>query len=74
MRHGASVPMILPSNKGEDFMATAEMLFLGLVLFAFAAFSGIVMWVLHDDVRNRAARTAYGTNANDETASKAHAA
>ncbi len=52
-------------------MTTVEMLFLGLVLFAFAAFSGTVMWVLHDDVRNRAARA---TNANDEATHKARAA
>lgn len=55
-------------------MATAEMLFLGLVLTAFAAFSGTVMWVLHDDVRNRAARTVRGANANEGAAPEARAA
>ncbi|MBI3506643.1 MAG: hypothetical protein HY059_17530 [Proteobacteria bacterium] len=39
-------------------MDTGEILFLGLVLFAFAAFSVTVMWVLHDDVRNSAKRAA----------------
>ncbi|MBL8834269.1 MAG: hypothetical protein JNL71_17900 [Rhodospirillales bacterium] len=55
-------------------MGTFELLYLGLVLFAFFAFSGTVMWVLHDDVRNRAARTARGANANDGTMPTARAA
>ena len=53
-------------------METAEMLFLGLVLTAFVTFSGIVMWVLNEDLRHRAAG---GRNAdkpaNDDRTGKA---
>lgn len=61
---------------GGNRMDTSDMLFLGLVFVAFAAFFITVMWVLHDDVRNRAARAARGANGNvsDETAAKARAA
>ena len=55
-------------------MDTSDMLFLGLVFAAFAAFFVTVMWVLHDDVRNRAVRAARSSNANDATAAKARAA
>jgi hypothetical protein len=63
----------LHSRNGRNRMDTSDMLFLGLVFVAFAAFFITVMWVLHDDVRNRAARAARGANgnANDETAAKA---
>jgi hypothetical protein len=55
-------------------MDTSDMLFLGLVFVAFAAFFVTVMWVLHDDVRNRAARAARGANANQKTSVEARAA
>ena len=55
-------------------MDTSDMLFLGLVFVAFAAFFVTVMWVLHDDVRNRAARAARSSNANDEAPANARAA
>ena len=55
-------------------MDTFGMLFLGLVFVAFAAFFVTVMWVLHDDVRNRAVRATRNANANDETAIRARAA
>ena len=47
-------------------MDTAEILFLGLLLTAFAAFTATVGWVLHDDTRNRAKRAA-----NEATATHA---
>lgn len=55
-------------------MDTAELLYLGLVLFAFAAFSATVMWVLHDDVRNRRRREAKASATNDTYSSQARAA
>ncbi len=55
-------------------MDTVDMLYLGLVLFSFFAFSGTVMWVLHDDVRNRARRDAQQPRANDTAAPRARAA
>ncbi len=55
-------------------MDTSDMLFLGLVFVAFAAFFVTVMWVLHDDVRNRAARAARSANANQKASVEARAA
>jgi hypothetical protein len=55
-------------------MDTAEMLFLALVLVAFATFSGTVMWVLNDDVRNRARRDAARFNDNSGTTDAVRAA
>jgi hypothetical protein len=60
---------------GGTTMDTVDMLFLGLVLFAFTAFSATVMWVLHDDVRNRERRAAAPrAQANDAGAPQARAA
>ncbi|MBL8808183.1 MAG: hypothetical protein JNN22_15160 [Rhodospirillales bacterium] len=55
-------------------MDIVDILFLGLVLVAFFAFSVTVMWVLHDDVRNRRRREALVHNSNDGAVPHARAA
>jgi hypothetical protein len=47
-------------------MQTTELLYLCLVLFAFATFSSVVLWVMFDDARNRDKRAHGGTAANDQ--------